>query len=517
MGCFQSKKDSSDIHPNVFRVVNIDTNGVELCRGQLEISESDVILYRKGRDSTVWPLHSVRRYGFREDLFSFESGRRCETGAGIFGFRCRRASVIFNTLQQQIELRSAIQDTLPFPVSQISPAPQAGQTLQVSIIHCTSVDNSQPELVLGQLLNNNFTNNIPNSAVRSTQSPRSPSSVDILEVMPLYPRSQTNTNHVTNVYQMRELKREHNNNTQAEKSNPQHLYSNDLNRDLAILRNNLRQEAALNTMRDIEDETIFLENRYINENLAKKLAKNLMSPTLSNSSEHYAELNIEQQENKLPEAARLYMNILCDEANLSDDSDDSSHSSSTPTTLKPLQYCNLSVGKKVETNTYANLSLGDKGDSIKVKQSSVSQHSDHNQKISESDTLTSTSPDEELEVNYAVLDIDANKEQVKASKESDFSETQLSSSRNESAPSCSSQPRSRLISQGSMEKSTGTITSPSATIGYTTIDFDKTVALTSVAAGAEMDADGQRKTRHDSCNVFCGSPTSVDKCKGSNN
>lgn len=74
MGCLHSKKETSDLHPNVFRVVNIDENGADLCSGQLEITESDIILYREGRDSTVWPLHSLRRYGFEGDIFSFESG-----------------------------------------------------------------------------------------------------------------------------------------------------------------------------------------------------------------------------------------------------------------------------------------------------------------------------------------------------------------------------------------------------------------------------------------------------------
>ncbi|XP_053612366.1 fibroblast growth factor receptor substrate 2 [Plodia interpunctella] len=519
MGCLQSKKDSSDIHPNVFRVVNIDEHGGDLCSGQLEITESDIILYREGRDSTVWPLHSLRRYGFEGDLFSFESGRRCETGEGIYAFRCRRASILFRTLQQQIQLRNVIHDTMPYPVSRMSPLPQARQTLQASVIHRSSVDNGQPELPHSQMVNDNFPNNVPHNGVRvSTQSPRSPSSADILEVMPLYPRSQTNGNHVTNVYQMRDFKREHNNNTQQQALNIQHVYSNDLNRDLAILRNNLRQEAALNTMRDIEDETLFLERRYINENIPNKIVNNPISPTLSNSSEHYAQLNIDQEDAAKQESARLYMNILPTENTLTDTNKNDT-APSTPLTPKPVEYCNLSIGTKVEMNAYANLSLGDLGEGIKnAKQSS---QSEHNQKFSESDTFTSMSPVEELEVNYAILDIDSNKEQVKATRELASPESQsYNSSRNESTPSCSSQPRSRLVSQGSMEKSTSTnttTTAPSATIGYTTIDFDKTVALTSVAAGAEMDGDGQRKTRHDSCTVFCGSPSSVDKSKGSNN
>ena len=34
-----------------------------------------------------WPLRCLRRYGAEADVFSFESGRKCETGAGIYAFR----------------------------------------------------------------------------------------------------------------------------------------------------------------------------------------------------------------------------------------------------------------------------------------------------------------------------------------------------------------------------------------------------------------------------------------------
>lgn len=74
MGCLHSRNEASDLHPNVFRVVNINENGSELCSGQLEITESTIVLYREGRETTVWPLHSLRRYGFEGEIFSFESG-----------------------------------------------------------------------------------------------------------------------------------------------------------------------------------------------------------------------------------------------------------------------------------------------------------------------------------------------------------------------------------------------------------------------------------------------------------
>lgn len=391
-------------------------------------------------------------------------------------------------------------------MSRLTPSPQGRQTLQASVVHRSSIDNGPPDNP-GTVLNNNLSNTgVPRSV---NQSPRSPSSVDILEVMPLYPRSQTNSNHVTNVYQLRDFKREHNNNQSEGTSDSRHVYCNDINRDLAILRNTLRQEAALNTMRDIEDETRFLESRFINEGASKNHG-NSLSPTLSSSSEHYAQLSIEQQE-----SARLYMNITPSEKNTAADFNKNDAPPTTPLTPKQVEYCNLSIGiPRPEVNTYANLSLGELGESVKNAKKHASEHS---QKFSESDTFTSMSPVEELEVNYAILDIDSNKEAAKLTRELASPESQsYNSSKNESTASCSSQPRGRLVSQTSLEKAPVTSlssTAPCANIGYTTIDFDKTVALTSVAAGADNDQDGPRKTRHNSSNIMCGSPSSADRNK----
>lgn len=67
---------------------------------------SDIVLYRKNKPPLSWPLGSLRRYGFDATYFTFESGRRCETGEGIFSFKCKRADVLFNTLQSYINGRA---------------------------------------------------------------------------------------------------------------------------------------------------------------------------------------------------------------------------------------------------------------------------------------------------------------------------------------------------------------------------------------------------------------------------
>lgn len=106
MGCVNSKTDINEIHPNIFEVMNVDEMGHLISPGQLELTDVELILYQRGKQPTRWPLRCLRKYGFDSEIFSFECGRRCPTGAGIYAFRCRRAELLFNMLQQNIQLRN---------------------------------------------------------------------------------------------------------------------------------------------------------------------------------------------------------------------------------------------------------------------------------------------------------------------------------------------------------------------------------------------------------------------------
>lgn len=127
MGCINSKKELNDTNPNIFRVVNVDDDGVDLWSGQLGITRTELTLYRKGREPTRWPLACLRRYGYDADLFTFESGRRCTTGEGIYAFRCRRAEALFQTLRNYIQLPIATadeatsHDSFPVPLTSNGP------------------------------------------------------------------------------------------------------------------------------------------------------------------------------------------------------------------------------------------------------------------------------------------------------------------------------------------------------------------------------------------------------------
>lgn len=103
MGCYLSKNHLPDANARMFRVHNVNDLGEEISPGKIEVTENDLIFYQKGKEPIRWPLRCLRRYGFDDELFSFESGRRCPTGSGIYAFKCRRAEELFNLVQEAIQ------------------------------------------------------------------------------------------------------------------------------------------------------------------------------------------------------------------------------------------------------------------------------------------------------------------------------------------------------------------------------------------------------------------------------
>ena len=76
--------------------------GSKLSSGQLEITDTDLVLHQKGKQPIKWPLKYLKRYGFDAGFFSFEAGRKNPTGPGIYAFKCRRAENLFNLIQLRV-------------------------------------------------------------------------------------------------------------------------------------------------------------------------------------------------------------------------------------------------------------------------------------------------------------------------------------------------------------------------------------------------------------------------------
>ena len=110
----------------MFKVVNVDDHGQERNPGRIEITESELIWYQRNKEPIRWPLNSLRRYGFDAELFSFECGRRCPTGPGIYAFKCRQAEALFNLLQESVQRqRTGQDDVMPVPTLTTATIPTA--------------------------------------------------------------------------------------------------------------------------------------------------------------------------------------------------------------------------------------------------------------------------------------------------------------------------------------------------------------------------------------------------------
>ncbi|CAL8358904.1 unnamed protein product [Lota lota] len=129
------KESIPDNHQSKFKVVNVDDDGNELGSGVMELTEAELVLHTHRREDVRWPYLCLRRYGYDSNLFSFESGRRCQTGQGIFAFKCARAEEIFNMLQEVMHSHSisVVEEPMLEPNHQGAHTPQTPAALGYSV------------------------------------------------------------------------------------------------------------------------------------------------------------------------------------------------------------------------------------------------------------------------------------------------------------------------------------------------------------------------------------------------
>jgi len=69
----KSKITCSQIESNqnrVFDVINVDDRGNEIHHGQIEITDNDLMLHQKSKNSIVWPLRYVTLYFLWDSCFN---------------------------------------------------------------------------------------------------------------------------------------------------------------------------------------------------------------------------------------------------------------------------------------------------------------------------------------------------------------------------------------------------------------------------------------------------------------
>ena len=120
---------------NMFHVINIGDDR-RLDKGMMQVTETELIFTdRKTTESWRWPLKFLRKYGCDGEVFSFEAGRKCPGGEGLYAFESKRASHIFDMVARNIN-----QGNLQPPAGELSPFPsEAHPPDQNTLVSRTSV------------------------------------------------------------------------------------------------------------------------------------------------------------------------------------------------------------------------------------------------------------------------------------------------------------------------------------------------------------------------------------------
>lgn len=533
-----SKMELSDATSNIFRVVNIDDNGDALWSGQLGITRTELTLYRKNLEPTRWPLNHLRRYGYDTELFSFEVGRRSATGEGIYAFKCRRAELLFNTIQNYIQMSSVGDD--PFAMGHVPNSNSMTRADASSPMSTLSNQNSTNNMIGSYILPNSRSTNAntlrnfgnddlrrsydasdsnylePIMAANSNRtmahfhtladgtisveplSPGSPNSLNnILEVTTLNPLPSTglnNNNGVSNVYHEFDLR--------ANKANarencvkklsldiPPHEYAPTVNFSSPVDATALHSQVMANANRFNGNQTLS------NENLPHSLP---VSPTQSNDASDAIPTYVNVTPGEISSTVSTPKMLLGDykqsqtyrnNVNNNNYLVDATHcyENLEPSEVRPILLRN-------QNRRLSRTEMLAKTDSVMSSPTIISEN------ISEPSTPNNAG------VNYIVLDLDQSHSQqtaaasnVNASPETAVSSSPVKNPNGTVANSMS--PSASGISTSATTHSVSSLLLPDSpqrkAFDYVTIDFNKTNALSnSIAPTSEC--EGSRKTRHSS-------------------
>ena len=124
MGCVAMQK----IPANTFKVNNINDSRRSVQNGLMGVTAAD-LLYTdsKTQEQWQWPLKFLRKYGCDGNVFSFEAGRKCPRGEGLYAFSTPQASVLFDLVSRNIN-QGNLQP--PGDLSPLTPTPEQHHTYQ---------------------------------------------------------------------------------------------------------------------------------------------------------------------------------------------------------------------------------------------------------------------------------------------------------------------------------------------------------------------------------------------------
>ncbi|UJR28389.1 hypothetical protein I4U23_009630 [Adineta vaga] len=91
---------------DIFKVDNINSCGRKHAVAKLQVSNNNLCIRQKHRQSLYIPLETIKRYGLDGSIFILECGRRAPLGQARYAFRCKQARRLVDCLDQRISLRS---------------------------------------------------------------------------------------------------------------------------------------------------------------------------------------------------------------------------------------------------------------------------------------------------------------------------------------------------------------------------------------------------------------------------
>ncbi|CAF1031059.1 unnamed protein product [Rotaria magnacalcarata] len=94
-------------HEDIFKVDNINSHGRKHSSAKIQLSNDNLCIHQKHRQSLFIPLNTIKRYGLDGSIFILECGRRAPLGPARYAFHCKRAQHLANCLDQRISFISS--------------------------------------------------------------------------------------------------------------------------------------------------------------------------------------------------------------------------------------------------------------------------------------------------------------------------------------------------------------------------------------------------------------------------
>ena len=90
----------------IFKVDNINSYGCKHASAKIELTNDNISIKQKHRQSLHIPLQTIKRYGLDGSIFILECGRQAPLGQARYAFRCKQARRLVDCLDQRITIRS---------------------------------------------------------------------------------------------------------------------------------------------------------------------------------------------------------------------------------------------------------------------------------------------------------------------------------------------------------------------------------------------------------------------------